>query len=151
MSPITFAPDSSPHLSLLLLPSRFPASRTKPCSPPCHPSRHPRPVPPQHPIADCISMGSASSQGAERIIFLGFSPHISPVEDAIGWVLPGLIEIQISASWLAISPTNHCPEPLQSSCFMLIQALSSSPRPPSHGGGRQSGCERGQPAGAGRV
>lgn len=130
-TPIPFAPGSSPHVSSWLLPSRFPACSTKPCPPPCHPRRPPPPVPPRHPIAACISNGTSIFPGHRKKRFPGFSPQISPVEDASGWVLPGLIEIRIRVSWLALSPADRRPEPLQTSCFVLIRHRAAPQAPPA--------------------
>lgn len=118
VSPIPLAPGSS-QISLLLSLSGFAAAgQTHPLS------RNPHLIPPQHPIADGISMESASSEMQEEA-FSGFLPHISPVEDADGWVLPALIGIWISVSCLAIGPVNAHPELL----LCADMTPSGSPRP----------------------
>lgn len=155
---------SEPHglCSWLLSPRFLAAFPLRVSSPqdktiPSHPGRHPHPLPPHHPIADCASVGSASSRDAGKKRFSGFPPGFPPprllpppkfpsVEDAGGWVLPGLIEIRLSASRLAISPANRRPEPPQSSCFVLIRhraAPQDTPHPHSLGGATRSRWERG--------
>lgn len=116
-------------------PSRFqPAGQNhlRSCPPPCHPAHLHTPLPLHfHGIRVFPRRGKKH--------FPCFSLQISPVQEAGGWVLPGLIEIRLSTSWLAISPAHRGPEPRQSGCSGLIRHRAAPETPAL---ARRAGNER---------